>query len=65
MEKITHPEVIFSGTTLIGKPVEKLTRTICDLKGLFADQKAFEKQDTNQIAYEVESYFSVPEVLNG
>jgi glucose-6-phosphate isomerase, archaeal len=51
---ITQSAVIFSGTTLIGKPVEKLTRTIGDLKGLFADQNAFEEQDTNQIAYEVE-----------
>ena len=56
MEAITYPEVIFSGTKLIGKPVKKLTRTIGDLKGLFLDQNAFEKQDMNQIAYEVETY---------
>src|SRR6476659_7816457 len=55
METITHPEVIFSGTTLIGKPVEKLTRTIGDLKGLFADQNAFED----------ESYFPVKEGTEG
>ena len=65
MEAITHPEVIFSGTSLIGKSVEKLTRTIGDLKGLFVDQKAFEEQDPSQIAYEVESYFPVPEGTEG
>ena len=65
METIAHPDVIFSGTSLIGKPVEKLTRTIADLKGLFADKKSFEEQDINQIAYEVESYFPVAEGTEG
>ena len=65
METITHPDVIFSGTSLIGKPVEKLTRTIGDLKGLFQDQKNFEEQDAHQIAYEVESYFPVAEGTEG
>ena len=65
MLTITHPEVIFSGTSLLGKPVQKLTRTIGDLKGLFADEKAFEQHDANQIAYEVESYFPVPEGTEG
>jgi glucose-6-phosphate isomerase len=61
MEIITNPEVIFSGTTLMGAPVQKLTRTLGDLKGFFADQNAFEQQDMNQIAYQVESYSPVPE----
>ncbi len=65
METITHPEVIFSGTALIGKSVEKLTRTIGDLKGLFEDQKSFEDLDPGQVAYEVESYFPVPEGTEG
>jgi glucose-6-phosphate isomerase len=65
METISHPSVIFSSTSLIGKPVQKLTRTIGDLKGLFADEKAFEEQDLKQVAYEVESYFPVPEGTEG
>ena len=65
METITLPKVVFSGTTLIGPSVEKLTRTIGDLKGLFGDQKAFEEQDPSRIAYEVEVYFPVPEGTEG
>ena len=65
METITNPQVILSGTTLVGKQVEKLTRTIGDLKGLFQDQKSFEEQDQNQIAYEVECYFPVAEGTEG
>jgi len=65
MNTITNAEVIFSGAALTGKPVEKLARTIGDLKGLFADQKSFEEQDKQQIAYEVESYFPVTEGTEG
>src|SRR3954451_19064875 len=65
MKTITPPEVIFSGASLVGKPVEKLTRTIGDLKGLFADRKSFEVQDQKKIAYEVESYFPVTEGTEG
>ena len=65
MGTITNPEVTFLGNTLLGKPVQKLTRTIGDLKGLFADQNAFEQQDANQIAYEVDSYYPVPEGTEG
>lgn len=65
METIMHPEVIFSGTALIGKSVQKLTRTIGDLEGLFRDQKAFEEQDASQIAYKVESYFPIQEGTEG
>ena len=32
---------------------------------MFVDQKAFEEQDPSQIAYEVESYFPVPEGTEG
>ena len=65
MKSITFPEVIFAGTTLTGIPIKKLTRSIGDLKGLFADQNAFEEQDANQMAYEVESYLPVPEGTEG
>jgi glucose-6-phosphate isomerase, archaeal len=65
MKTITEPEVVFTGTSLFGHSVEKLTRTITDLKGLFQDQKAFEDQDPQQIAYEVESYFPVKEGTEG
>lgn len=65
METITLPKVILSGNTLMGPSVKKLIRTIGDLKGLFKDQKAFEEQDPAQTAYEVESYFPVPEGTEG
>jgi glucose-6-phosphate isomerase, archaeal len=65
METIKNAEVIFSGAALTGRPVEKLARTIGDLKGLFADQKSFEEKDQKQIAYEVESYFPVAEGTEG
>jgi glucose-6-phosphate isomerase len=65
MGTITNPEVTFLGTTLLGTPVQKLTRTIGDLKGLFADQNAFEQQNANQIVYEVESYHPVAEGTEG
>jgi glucose-6-phosphate isomerase len=65
MEEISNSEVIFSGASLVGKPIEKLTRTIGDLRGLFQDQKAFEEKDPHQIAYEVESYFPVADGTEG
>ena len=65
MESITQPKAIFSGITLTGRSVDKLTRTIGDLKGLFLDQQAFEAMDPGQIAYEVESYFPVNEGTEG
>lgn len=65
MEIITLPKVIFSGNSLVGPSVKKLTRTIGDLEGLFNDQKAFEEQDPGRTAYEVESYFPVPEGTEG
>jgi len=65
METITLPKVILSRNTLTGPSVNKLTRTIGDLKGLFNDQKAFEEQDPARTAYEVESYFPVAEGTEG
>jgi glucose-6-phosphate isomerase len=65
MGTVRHPEVIITGVSLVGKPVEKLTRTIGDLKGLFLDQKAFEEKNPHQIAYEVESFFPVAEGTEG
>ena len=65
METITNAEVVFSGATLVGKKVEKLTRTIGDLKGLFADKKSFEECDPKQIVYEVETYSPVAEGTEG
>lgn len=65
METIIPPPVIFSGITLSGAPVEKLSRTVGDLKGLFADQAAFDACDPARPAYEVESYFPVAEGTEG
>ena len=65
MEKTTQPQVIFKGISLTGEPVKKLSRTIGDLQGFFMNQAAFDKLDKNQLAYEVESYFPVPEGTEG
>lgn len=65
MEIINFPEITFIGKTLTGKKIEKIVRTIGDLKGFFADEKTFNKLETNQIVYEVESYLPVKEGTTG
>src|SRR5258705_4706235 len=65
METVKEPKVIFSGASLSWKLIEKLIRTIGDVKGLFEDKKSLNEQDQNQIAYEVESYFPVQEGTEG
>src|SRR5688500_12472828 len=65
MEPVRQPEVIFAGASLVGKPVEQLTRTIGDLTGLLKDKTAFEQKAPHQIANEVEIYFPVKEGTEG
>lgn len=65
MNTIMPPKVVLEGSNLSGKPVEKLVRTLADLKGLFVDQNAFEAMDSSTLAYEVESYFPVRDGTEG
>lgn len=65
MEAIITPGMRYSGGSLSGTPVQKLERTIGDLKGLFADQESFDRRDPGLPAYEVEIYFPVPEGTEG
>lgn len=62
---IKKPLVILKGNSLEGGPVEKLQRSIGDLKGLFQDEAAFAQIDQMQPAYEVESYFPVDQGTEG
>ncbi len=63
--KIFLPELIFNGKKLIGKDVEKSTRKLGDLKGIFEDEVAFGLMDPEQIAYYVSSTFPVEEGTPG
>lgn len=65
MNIISQPKVTLSGSILAGDPVQKVVRSIGDLKGLFQDQNAFEKMDPGKLAYEVESYFPVGDGTEG
>ena len=65
MNTISQPRVVLNGSALSGEPVEKLRRTIADLKGLFQDSEAFANADPSKIAYEVESYFPVKDGTEG
>lgn len=65
MNTIMPPKVVLEGSILTGAPIEKLVRTIADLKGLFADQAAFGQLDPSTLAYEVESYFPVRDGTEG
>lgn len=65
MKTIMPPKVVLEGSNLTGSPVEKLVRTLADLKGLFLDAEEFAKVDQSTLAYEVESYFPVRDGTEG
>lgn len=62
---IQQPQVNFLGKELSGKKVDKLVRTLKDLKGIFLDETAFENEDCNKVAYEVASYLPVENETEG
>lgn len=63
--QIFLPKLIFTGKELIGENVEKITRRISDLRGVFEDEVAFEAMDPSLIAYHVSSTFPVREGTPG
>ena len=63
--KIFLPELIFNGKKLIGKDVEKSTRKLGDLKGIFEDEVTFRLMDPEQVVYYVSSTFPVEEGTPG
>lgn len=62
---IILPNLFFSGNNLIGEGVEKITRRMKDLKGIFQDEIAFNKHAPDEIAYEVASLLPVKEGTPG
>lgn len=58
-KKIYLPELIFNGKELIGDHVEKSTRKLGDLRGIFENGTAFESMNLEQIAYHVSCTFPV------
>lgn len=64
-KKIYQPGLIFTNKELIGANVEKLTRKLSDLRGIFEDWHAFDAMDLNQVAYHVSSTFPVAEGTPG
>lgn len=59
------PKRFFTGNLLIGEGVEKVCRRMKDLKGIFADEAAFEAADPDSVAYEVSSFLPVAEGTPG
>ncbi|MCD8194557.1 MAG: glucose-6-phosphate isomerase [Tannerellaceae bacterium] len=59
------PQLFFTGNSLVGNRVEKITRNIKDLKGIFQDEAAFQASDPEQVAYEVSSHMTVAEGTPG
>lgn len=59
------PEFIFNGRDLVGESVEKTTRRLVDLEGVFEDGEAFRTMDMDQIVYRVASVFPVNEGVQG
>jgi glucose-6-phosphate isomerase len=62
---IINPTLFFSGTQLTGEGVGCVTRTICDLKGIFHNEDARSAMPQDTVAYEVKSFLPVPEGTPG
>lgn len=65
MAIINLPQITFSGINLTGNNINKISRRIADLHGLYADEETFEKFDKGMIVYDVESYFPVADGTEG
>ena len=62
---IVNPTLFFNSEQLKGADVVESKRTLAELKGVFADDKAFESMDLSQVVYHVASYLPVPEGTPG
>jgi glucose-6-phosphate isomerase len=62
---INPPTLYFSDNHLIGKGVERVTRTISDLIGIFHDEDARSAMAQDTVVYEVKSFMPVPEGTPG
>lgn len=61
MSEIADQFVRFSGTTLTGPSIDRLSRQLGDLGDIFADKTAWATMPKEQNVYEVASYFPVAE----
>lgn len=65
MSSILLPGVSFAGQKLAGEKIDRISRTLEDLKGVFYDEKAFAALSPKTPVYDVESYFPVQENTEG
>ena len=62
---ICLPKIIFTADILIGDDVEKVTRRIKDLKGIFYDEKSFSEMNQDDLVYKVISFLPEKEGTPG
>ncbi|MGK7397423.1 MAG: glucose-6-phosphate isomerase family protein [Candidatus Cyclobacteriaceae bacterium M3_2C_046] len=65
--EIINPLVAFNNNhgDLIGEPVQQTARRLKDLAGVFKNEEARTKLDQEQLVYEVQAFFPVPEGKQG
>lgn len=63
--EIVFPRLFFTGNRLLGERVENVSRTLGDLRGIFADVDAFSRMPQNILAYEVSSFLPEQEGTPG
>ncbi|MBS1603686.1 MAG: glucose-6-phosphate isomerase [Bacteroidetes bacterium] len=65
MSDIVFPKLHFSGNRLSGGLIDRLARRLGDLGDIFSDRAAYARMPADQVVYEVESYFPVPDGTEG
>lgn len=63
--EIILPKLFFTDNNLAGEGVEKITRKVKDLRGIFQDDESFSAMNQEEVAYEVSSYLPVREGTPG
>lgn len=62
---VQEPKIAFMNAQLNGHEVVNSTKLLRDLKGVFEDEQAFEKQNGDQIVYKVDAFLPVEEGTEG
>jgi glucose-6-phosphate isomerase len=65
MNLIATPSVFFTGKHLEGKGIDRISRRVKDLQSIFSDNEAYAALDAEQVVYNVESFFPVPNSTEG
>jgi len=65
MELIETPSIFFNGKHLAGTGIDKISRRIKDLGSIFTDKAAHATLNADQLVYNVESFFPVPQKTEG